>query len=552
MEINILTMKRLYTYICTLTAILVTGCGSDTTEIIYPEPDFANLELSSKSAVMESDGGVKEIFISTNRDEWSVECSADWVDFSIEKNSLTLYVDENLQGEERMAVLDIVAGKTPDTAVARFKLTQLGGAAIDLSESSAANCYIVPTSTSAKLRADIRGNGVEDGNSRYMATYGAEILDGSYADVIWEATFDGDKSRSVRIIDGTPIYSADNKHIYIRTGDVEGNALVGIFSGEGELLWSWHIWVTNDKIEHSTANGLEWMDRNIGALTTSMSDISNRGMLYQWGRKEPFLPSPAEYVEMPTHSYDEEFNLTESEEEFYAIQDQIESLRVGLNINNMQSGDGKYEWQYADYPAPIALNAPGNIDYAIEHPTTILACRTDIAIGEYIFDWYMQQDITNSSGVMLQSASNLWGDAEAGRQYKTIFDPCPPGYCVPPRGAFGEIPKDYACLIVDDEWSKEPYGWRWSGGNNDFFPSTGNFDVSGVIGETSERLLYWTAESFGGGTAGFGKSATLFVTFNKVFYGIYPLLDETLAESWFSYGARAYTASVRCVREQGK
>ena len=131
-----------------------------------------------------------------------------------------------------------------------------------------------------------------------------------------------------------------------------------------------------------------------------------------------------------------------------------------------------------------------------------------------------------------------------------MFDPCPPGYCIPPRGAFGEIPAEYACTYVSDEWTKEPYGWRWTGGTGDFFPSTGNFDVAGLIGETSEKMLYWTAESFGNGSAGFGKAATLFVAFNDIYYGIYPLLDATIAGSWYSYGARAYAASVRCVKEQ--
>ena len=65
-------------------------------------------------------------------------------------------------------------------------------------------------------------------------------------------------------------------------------------------------------------------------------------------------------------------------------------------------------------------------------------------------------------------------------------------------------------------------------------------------------MLYWTAESFGAGALGFGKAATLFVAFNDVYYGIYPLLDPSVAGAWYSYGARASAAAVRCVREQNK
>ena len=543
-------MNKILTYIYVLLLVVVVGCSKQPVEIIYPEPDYANVELSSASAVVEREGGKREIFVSTNRDAWAVECVAEWVEFSVEGNSLTIFVDENDTDEQRIAVIDVVAGGDPDTAVARFKLVQLGDEVVDLSAEATANSYIAPTQSTLKFRATVKGNGENRDNSRYVATHGVDINGASYADVVWEATYDGDKTRSVRIVETTPIYA--DGYIYLRTGDIEGNALIAVYDGGGKLLWSWHLWVTDAEIGHSTANDLEWMDRNLGALTTEMGDISNRGMLYQWGRKEPFLPSPAEYVVMPTHSYDENYDLTETKEEYAAIQEEIERQRIVVNINNPQTGDGEYEWEYVGYPAPVALNAPGNIEYAVEHPTTFLGCRSDIAIGEYLFDWYMQQDLMNTSGVMMQSDSRLWGDAEAGTEYKSIFDPCPPGYCVPPRGAFGAIPAEYACSFVSDEWTKEDYGWRWSGGSGDFFPATGNYDVSGLIGETSEKMLYWTAESFGGGTSGFGKAATLFVAFNDVYYGIYPLLDESVASSWYSYGARAYGAAVRCVREQGK
>lgn len=540
-------MNKILTYTAFLLLFTLVGCSKQPAEIIYPEPDCANVVLSSGSAVMEREGGSKEIFVSTNRESWAVECDAEWLEFSIEDNSLTLYAKKNETVESRLAVVTIVAGEKPDTAVARFKLLQFGDEVVDLSAEATANCYIAHTQSVVKFRADVKGNGQNNDNSRYVATYGTKIEGASYAEVVWEATYDGDKTRSTAIINGTPLYAEDG-YIYLATGAIEGNVLVAICSGSGEILWSWHLWVTDAEMGHSTANDLEWMDRNIGALTVEMGDISNRGMLYQWGRKEPFLPSPAEYVAMPTHSYDENYDLTETEEEYAAIQAEIERQRMIVNVNNQQTGDGEYEWEYVGYPAPVALNAPGNITYAIEHPTTFLGCRSDIPIGEYVFDWYMQQDLMNTSGVMMQSESQLWGDAEAGTEYKTIFDPCPPGYCVPPRGAFGEIPAEYACSYVSDEWTKQDYGWTWSGGNGDFFPAVGNYDVSGLMGETSERMLYWTAESFG--TSGFGKAATLFVAFNDVYYGIYPLLDETVASSWYSYGARAYGASVRCVREQ--
>ncbi len=542
------TVKILYKFIVAIALMGVVACEQEPAEVLQQEADNANVSLSSLSSVIATQGGSKTIFFASNRSDIEIICDYNWIDVSIEGNALTIFVDANTTGQSRLAIIDVIAGIAPDTDKARYKLMQTADDVIDLSAEESANCYVAPTGATYRFRADVKGNGMRDGNSRYAATYNVDIEGGAYADLVWEATFDGDKTRSCDIIDDMPIYSAADNSIYFTTGAYEGNALISLCDKAGKILWSWHIWVSNNTITTSTADGLEWMDRNLGALNNNPDDVNNRGLLYQWGRKDPFLPSSATYIEVAKHSYDDDYNLLESEEEYNAIQEQIEAARMVLNINNEQVGNGSHVWNYLGV-APVALNAPGNIEYALQHPTTFLGCRTDIPIGEYIFDWYMQQDLEGRNGNMMQSESELWGSGVKGTDYKTIFDPCPVGYVMPPEGAFGDIPAEYACSYVDRDWSTERYGWTWSGGNGDYFPSAGNLDVSGLIGETSERMLYWTAESFGG-ASGFGKAATLFVAFNDVYYGIYPLLDATVAGSWYSYGARCYGASVRCVKEQ--
>ena len=527
--------------------LLLAAC-SQPAEILYPEADFASVKLSSGSAVISEDGGEKTVFIATNREEWDVQCIEDWVDISIEDNKITVYVDENPDKDSRLAVIDVIAGTKPDVAKARLKVLQKGAATADLSADGTANSYIAHTNASFRFDASVKGNGADDGNTFYIGYHGLEITEAAYADLAWESTFDADKTRSTKIISGAPVYSQEEQAVYFSTGEIQGNAVISVHDAEGEILWSWHIWVSDEPVKTSRGNGLEWMDRNLGALNNDPEDIANRGMLYQWGRKDPFLPSPAAYREVPFHTYDEEGNLLETEEEYYAIQAQIEQARVALNISNTQTGDGSLEWEYVSV-APVALQAPGNIEHSVQNPTTFLGCRTDIPIGEYVFDWYLQQDLVGKNGSLQQSQSDLWGYAQAGTAYKTIFDPCPPGYAVPPRGAFDDIQDGYACTYVDREWERNAYGWTWKGGNGDYFPSTGNLDVSGLIGETSEKMLYWTAETFGSGASGFGKAATLFVAFNEVYYGIYPILDAAEAAAWYSYGAKCFAAPVRCVKE---
>ena len=530
-----------------LSILLLAACTKPV-EVQWPEPDFASVKLSSQSAVLSEKGGEKTVFVATNREDWEVFCDQDWLDISTEDNALVFYVDENTEAESRLAVIEVVAGNKPDVAKARFKLLQTGAAVTDLSDGGTANCYIAATNGSYKFNAAVKGNGAGDGNTFYASYNGAEITDAAYADLAWEATYDADKTRSTKIIEGWPVYSPEEQAVYFSTGEIQGNASICVRNVEGDILWSWHIWVMDTPVKTSEGNGLVWMDRNIGALNNDPDDIANRGMLYQWGRKDPFLPSSATYIEVPRHRYDDEGYLLETEEEYYQIQEQIIAAREKVNINNTQTGEGILSWTYIGV-APVALSAPGNIEYSVQNPTTVLGCRTDIPIGEYLFDWYLQQDLEGRNGSLQQSQSDLWGYAEKGTSYKTIFDPCPPGYAVPPRGAFDDIPEGYACTYVGRSWEKNSYGWTWKGGNGDYFPSTGNLDVSGLIGETSEKILYWTAEQFGGGSNGFGKAAMLFEAYNDVYYGIYPILDPADAAAWYSYGAKCYAAPVRCVKE---
>lgn len=540
-------MKKIMTI---LIAVFAISCSEKMDDVAAPQADYASVSLSSSSVVVEAQSVTKTLFVASNRAEWSAESSADWVDVSVEGNTLCLYVEENNQPTSRLAVIDVTAGEKPDVAKSRLKLLQQGKFESNLSKDGTANCYIAKSGASYRFDASVKGNGKSDGNSLYIENYGVELSEGAYAELLWEATYDGDKTRSTGIIKDEPVYDATNGEIHITTGDSEGNASIALCSAEGEILWSWHIWVTNENVGLSSAKELEWMDRNLGALSNEIGDISNRGMLYQWGRKDPFLPSYVEYMTLPRYEYDDEGYFVGTEEEFYAIQAEIERIRGIVNQVNTQTGDGVLEWSYIGNAAPVAMNAPGNMEYAVQNPTTFLSCRTDIAIGEYVFDWYLVEDIMGAGGYMQQSQSLLWGNGQKGTDYKSIFDPCPPGYVVPPRGAFWKLASGEAAYMVTEEWTLEECGWSWSGGNGDYFPNSGNFDVSGLIGETGEKLLYWTAESFGAEARGFGKAGMLFEAYNEVCYGIYPIVDPAEAAAWYSYGAKCFAAPVRCVKEQ--
>lgn len=79
----------------------------------------------------------------------------------------------------------------------------------------------------------------------------------------------------------------------VTPGNKPGNAVVGITNTAGEILWSWHLWVSDYDPNDDTNTvykfrKYEFLDRNIGALTDAPGTPKNLGLYYQWGRKDPF------------------------------------------------------------------------------------------------------------------------------------------------------------------------------------------------------------------------------------------------------------------------
>lgn len=226
---------------------------------------------------------------------------------------------------------------------------------IDLSSTGTANCYIVSESGKYKFNASVRGNSSES------------IGEAVSAEVLWES-FGTDVTPSV----GDIVRSVTYKEGYIEfetpTELAEGNAVVAAKDASGTILWSWHIWVTDQPQEHIYPDDVGTiMDRNLGATSVTPGDVRALGLLYQWGRKDPFIgigtigeQEPAK-ITIDGHEIGSEFGLDELTE----------------SIN---------------YPSKFIYN------------------------GEESYNWMDNKDY-----------KSLWGHEST----KNIYDPCPTGYRVP-------------------------------------------------------------------------------------------------------------------------
>ena len=149
----------------------------------------------------------------------------------------------------------------------------------DLSAAGTANCYLIQGAGDYKFKSVIGNTDATVGNVKSV-------------EVLWES-FGTDEMPNV----GDLIASVSYKNGYIRFSTPEsfrdGNAVIAAKNSKGTILWSWHIWCAEEgwaeQVYYNNAGTM--MDRNLGATSATPGDVGALGLLYQWGRKDPFLGS---------------------------------------------------------------------------------------------------------------------------------------------------------------------------------------------------------------------------------------------------------------------
>ena len=150
---------------------------------------------------------------------------------------------------------------------------------VDLSAAGTANCYLIQQAGDYKFKAVIGNMDATVGNVKTV-------------EVLWES-FGTDVMPNV----GDLISSVSYKNGYIRFSTPEnfrdGNAVIAAKNSKGTILWSWHIWCAeegfNGQVYYNDAGTM--MDRNLGATSATPGDVGALGLMYQWGRKDPFMGS---------------------------------------------------------------------------------------------------------------------------------------------------------------------------------------------------------------------------------------------------------------------
>ena len=86
---------------------------------------------------------------------------------------------------------------------------------------------------------------------------------------------------------------------------------------------------------------------------------------------------------------------------------------------------------------------------------------------------------------------------------KTVYDPCPPGFCVPTGNLYYYMGNTGSSNSSYGTWQSTPPGRTWIyGGANNFFPASGlRGNSNGSLSVVGSLGYYWSASagnSFGG------------------------------------------------------
>ena len=300
---------------------------------------------------------------------------------------------------------------------------------------------------------------------------------------------------SVRYVPGSETDLTDDRISFTVTpeGINQGNAVIAVYDSEGRIAWSWHIWVTDADLTRTepalnnipvTTLNLGWCDRKLvekyearhcylrfvqpesGAVSAPVLVNMEEGPevnrdfnapYYNFGRKDP----------MPGSDGNMQLLM---DKPLYTI-----------------SGD-PFRFDYANPGA-------GTLPLAIQHPHY-----------QYLND--------GNYGWNRPSYRNLWSSTYTSAGYtqpitKTIYDPSPVGYKMPPFSAYMGFTLDnlpwvdqFTMTMTDADgntYEQEMGPGRKYG--NLFFPCSGSRTIKVIQGETGIFISghsSWYSTGFGG------------------------------------------------------
>ena len=191
------------------------------------------------------------------------------------------------------------------------------------------------------------------------------------------------------------------------------------------------------------------MDRNLGATSATPGDVGALGLLYQWGRKDPFLGSSS------------------------------------IHYESMAEAKSTITW-----PSAVSSDSStGTIAYATANPTTFITYNSSN------YDWYY---IGDPSADNTRTDDTRW--TTSGNE-KSVYDPCPSGWRVPDGGSSGVWSKALGSwlsftdeLLYDSTYEGMNFSGKFGSASTIWYPASGcRYDYDGSLDHVGYLGNYWSA-----------------------------------------------------------
>ena len=319
------------------------------------------------------------------------------------------------------------------------------------SEDQASNCYVVSQAGLCQIPLNTR-NKVD--------------LRGATVDWLWASKEKGGDGFDIsELIDPASIEYDDDlgkKYVRFRVGDsfgryTKGNVILALKDASGNIVWTWHIWITDEPGDVQYEPGKLFLDRNIGALSVNMvsTGIDNYGFVYQWGRKDPFFGG----------------NGLENE-----------TTALTLAKNNTIINEASFDPSVAEW-SPFNTTS-GTLNMSITNPMRFICNNNSLLSKNEPADW------------LSENIPAPWSD-----DYKTDYDPCPYGYKVPSKADLSSLLEFEADNTTPKNFKlKDSKYWEYSfGGRSSVWPAAGMRQGRTTVGDyTGAQLVYsGTNSAFG-------------------------------------------------------
>ena len=391
-------MKRVYWLVVALVMVLSACTKDETHELVVPSGSILVLNWGDQGTTTFDSRNITSITVPTIPAGWSI------VDIDMYEGTITVQSpEEDAEGAVQSGNMTL-KGYTPTGDTFSLDIFLAIVPQVDYTETPA-NCYVA---TQPQTRYIF--NPMVGGNSTALETVAVKLL--------WQT-----RAHLVKYVD----FRDGVASFYIDEDDdnegkvVNGNALLGAFNADGEIIWSWHIWVTNHNPADDaiTLGGTAVMNVNLGAECNSNGSadaekiLDSYGMYYQWGRKEPFV-GPKYY------EFNDNINAT--------LYDNV-GYDFSLSIVESTQTQGTIEWATAN-PLSLIKGAESN----------------------------------NYNWLYADNNDTLWSDDS-----KTEYDPCPYGWRIADASLFADLGLNATYDAMTWEELQPLYGIMLTDGAADYF-----------------------------------------------------------------------------------